>query len=84
MAADTVHSIDNPALERPKVSDRDPLHEGYLRVGEEVPPASDLDLKTLDLVDPEIWRQNKMWDRFDRLRKEDPVHYTPDSFVGPY
>jgi cytochrome P450 len=25
-----------------------------------------------------------MWDRFDRLRKEDPVHYTPDSFVGPY
>ena len=84
MAADTVHSIDNPALERPKVSDRDPLHEGYLRVGEEVPPASDLDLKTLDLVGPEIWRQNKMWDRFDRLRKEDPVHYTPDSFVGPY
>ena len=65
MAADTVHSIDHPAVERPKVSDREPLHEGYLRDGE-------------------IWRQNKMWDRFDRLRKEDPVHYTPDSFVGPY
>jgi hypothetical protein len=48
MAADTVHSIDHPALERPKVSDREPLHEGYLRVGEEVPPASSLDLKTLD------------------------------------
>lgn len=84
MAADTVHSIDHPALERPTVSDREPLHENYLRVGEEVPPASSLDLKTLDLVDGEIWRQNKMWDRFDRLRKEDPVHYTPDSFVGPY
>jgi cytochrome P450 len=84
MAADTVHQIDHPALERPVVSDRDPLHEGYLRVGEEVPPASSLDLKTLDVVDGEIWRQNKMWDRFDRLRKEDPVHYTPDSFVGPY
>jgi cytochrome P450 len=41
-------------------------------------------MKTLDVVDGEIWRQNKMWDRFDRLRKEDPVHYTPDSFVGPY
>ena len=28
--------------------------------------------------------KNKMWDRFERLRKEDPVHYTPDSVFGPY
>jgi cytochrome P450 len=84
MAADTVHQIDHPALERPKVSDREPLHPGYLNIGEAVPPASSLDLETLDLVDGEIWRQNKMWDRFDRLRAEDPIHYTPDSFVGPY
>ncbi|MEZ6010898.1 MAG: hypothetical protein R3C08_03380 [Hyphomonas sp.] len=84
MAADTVRQIDHPALERPKVSDREPLHPGYLHIGDEVPPASSLDLATLDLIDGEVWRQNKMWDRFDRLRKEDPVHYTPDSFAGPY
>ena len=84
MAADTVRQIDHPALQRPKVSPREPLHPGYLNVGDPVPPASELDLATLDLVDPEIWRQDKMWDRFDRLRKEDPIHYTPDSFVGPY
>ncbi|KJS25318.1 MAG: cytochrome P450 [Hyphomonadaceae bacterium BRH_c29] len=60
------------------------MHPGYLRLGEEVPPASSLNLETLDLVDGEVWRQNKMWDRFERLRKEDPVHFTPDSFVGPY
>lgn len=84
MAADTVHQIDHPAVQRPKITPTEPLHPGYLRLGEEVPPASSLNLETLDLVDGEVWRQNKMWDRFERLRKEDPVHFTPDSFVGPY
>jgi cytochrome P450 len=84
MAADTAQTFDHPALERPKVSDREPLHPGYLRVGEEVPPASTLDIETFDFVDPEIWRQGKYWDRLERLRNEDPLHFTPDSFVGPY
>ena len=84
MAADTAQTIDHPALQRPKVTEREPLHPGYLRLGEEVPPASELDMETLDLVDPEVWRQGKYWDRFARLRKEDPIHFTPDSFVGPY
>ncbi|MEL6826277.1 MAG: cytochrome P450 [Pseudomonadota bacterium] len=73
-----------PRLERPTMSYRAPTHEGYLERGDDVKPASDLDLATLDLADVEIWRQNKMWDRFERLRKEDPVHYTPDSLFGPY
>lgn len=71
-------------LERPVLSYRQPSYPGYLERGDPVSPASELDLETLDLVDVEIWRQNKMWDRFERLRKEDPVHYTPDSFFGPY
>ena len=25
-----------------------------------------------------------MWDRFARLRKEDPLHWTPESIAGPY
>jgi len=71
-------------LERPVLSYREPSHPGYLERGDQVPPASDLNLETIDLADVEIWRQNKMWDRFERLRKEDPVHYTPDSIFGPY
>ena len=87
MAADTVHTLSQKTahkLQRPKVTDREPLHPGYLRLGEPVPPASELDIETFDFVDPEIWRQGKFWDRFERLRDEDPLHFTPDSFVGPY
>jgi len=81
--ADTAQKIPH-GLERPIVSDRDPLHPGYLRVNEAVPPASELDIKTFDFIDPEIWRQGLYWDRFERLRNEDPLHFTEDSFVGPY
>ncbi|MEX1252079.1 MAG: cytochrome P450 [Hyphomonas sp.] len=84
MAADTFTFENHPALERPKVTPREPMHPGYTPTFGEVRPACDLALETLDVVDPEMWRQGKFWDRLERLRKEDPVHYTPDSFVGPY
>ncbi|MEO0982646.1 MAG: cytochrome P450 [Pseudomonadota bacterium] len=81
--ADTAQAL-HPALERPIPTWREPLHPGYLEFGQDVPPASTLDLETLDVVDGEVWRQGKYWDRFERLRDEDPLHWTPDSFVGPY
>lgn len=71
-------------LERPSLAYRAPTWPGYLERGAPVVPASALDLDAIDFADVEIWRQNKMWDRFERLRKEDPVHYTPDSVFGPY
>lgn len=71
-------------LERPVISYRQPSYPGYLERGDTVPPASTLDLEAIDLADVEPWRQDKMWDRLERLRKEDPVHYTPDSIFGPY
>ena len=49
-----------------------------------IPPAASLDLATLDITDPELWRRNAMWDRLARMRKEDPVHWCPDSPYGPY
>ena len=73
-----------PTLARPTLSYRAPTYDGYLERGDFVAPASELDIETLDLADVEIWRQNKMWDRFERLRQEDPIHYTPDSLFGPY
>jgi len=84
MAADTFSFANHPALERPKITPREPMHPGYTPTFGHVKPASELDLATLDVVDPEMWRQGKFWDRLERLRKEDPVHFTPDSFVGPY
>ncbi len=81
--ADTAFDA-HPALQRPVLSYREPSYPSYLKRGDLVPPASELELETIDLADVEIWRQNKMWDRFERLRKEDPLHYTPDSFFGPY
>ena len=84
MAADTFSFANHPALERPKITPREPMHPGYTATFGHVKPASELDLATLDVVDPEMWRQGKFWDRLERLRAEDPVHYTPDSFVGPY
>ena len=59
MAADTVHLTDHPALQRPKLTRRDPLHPGYLEMDAPVPPASELKLEDIDVVDGELWRQGK-------------------------
>ncbi len=41
----------------------------------------------LDQIDPsqaELFEKNRFWPYFERLRKEDPVHYCADSQFGPY
>ena len=81
--ADTLQQVDHD-LERPKVTARDPLHPGYLEFGEAAPAASTVDLADVHITDPEIWRQGAYWDRFARMRDEDPLHWTSDSFVGPF
>ena len=60
------------------------LGDLYIRRDAPIPPASALDLDRINLSDPELWRRNAFWDRFDRLRDEDPIHYTAESAVGPY
>jgi cytochrome P450 len=35
-------------------------------------------------ADAEIFRGDTLWPWFERLRKEDPVHYTAQSEYGPY
>ena len=60
------------------------LYHTHTDRGAVVPPAADIDLATLDITDPELWRRELYWDRFARMRAEDPVHYCPDSFSGPY
>ena len=41
-------------------------------------------LDELDVAVGERFRDNTMWPFFERLRNEDPVHYTPHSEFGPY
>jgi cytochrome P450 len=41
-------------------------------------------LADFDPSDPELFRSDTHWAYFDRLRREDPVHYCKDSMFGPY
>src|ERR1700749_3686206 len=34
--------------------------------------------------DPELFRSDTFWPYFERLRREEPVHYCKDSMFGPY
>lgn len=41
-------------------------------------------LDKLNVSDPELFRSNRMWPYFERLRREDPVHYCAGSAYGPF
>jgi len=46
--------------------------------------AYSMHLDDIDVSQPELYRSNTMWPYFERLRKEAPVHYCPQSRVGAY
>jgi cytochrome P450 len=41
-------------------------------------------LDAIDVSDPQIYQDDTWYSYFERLRREDPVHYCPDSRYGPY
>jgi cytochrome P450 len=41
-------------------------------------------LESLDPAQPALFQADAMWPIFERLRKEDPVHYTAEHEFGPY
>ena len=41
-------------------------------------------LEKIDVADPELFETNTLWGWFERLRKEDPVHYCAESEFGAY
>jgi cytochrome P450 len=41
-------------------------------------------LDKIDVSDSEIFETDTLWGYFERLRKEDPVHYCAESEFGPY
>src|SRR5580698_1839109 len=47
-------------------------------------PAYTLPLERFDVSDPKLYQDDAWSPYFERLRREDPVHYVPDSPYGPY
>jgi cytochrome P450 len=41
-------------------------------------------LEKIDVSDSELFETDTLWGYFERLRKEDPVHYCAESDFGPY
>ncbi len=46
--------------------------------------AYSLPLDKINVADPELFRNDTIWPYFERLRKEDPVHYCAEHEFGPY
>jgi len=46
--------------------------------------AETIALDEIDVSHPELWRTDSHWPYFERLRREDPVHYCRGSLFGPY
>ena len=41
-------------------------------------------LENINVSDPNLFMNDNHWGYFERLRKEDPVHYCQDSLFGPF
>ena len=41
-------------------------------------------LDSFDMSDPRYYQDDTWYPYFERLRREDPVHYCKDSLYGPY
>jgi cytochrome P450 len=46
--------------------------------------AYEIPIDQIDVSDIELFRQDTIWPYFERLRKEDPVHYCAESKYGPF
>ncbi|MGH7062646.1 MAG: hypothetical protein ACREET_01060 [Stellaceae bacterium] len=47
-------------------------------------PADSIALDAIDVSDPQIYQDDVWRPYFARLRREDPVHWCPESRYGPY
>jgi cytochrome P450 len=51
---------------------------------DDVSSAAGIALDAIDVSDPQIYQDDTWYPIFARLRREDPVHYCPESRYGPY
>lgn len=48
------------------------------------PDPDTMPLEDIDVSDPMLFKADAFWPYFERLRREDPVHYCKNSRFGPY
>ncbi len=53
-------------------------------VAPKVDSVYDLPIEDVNPAQPYLFQHNMQWEYFERLRKEDPVHFSADSHFGPY
>src|SRR6201996_8325987 len=56
----------------------------YPKQHEERSPVWDMPLDRINVSQPELFRTNAFWPYFERLRREDPVHFCAESDYVPY
>lgn len=78
-SAEKASSADKASSEDMRLSNREARDKWAIDVN--IDPWS-IDLETLDPSHPSLFEHDKFWPYFERLRREDPVHYTPDSMAG--
>ncbi len=49
-----------------------------------IPDPYSVPIEDFDLSNPHLFQQDAHWGYFERLRREDPVHYCRESRFGPY
>ena len=49
-----------------------------------IPPAADVPLEEINPVWNRLFAENRMLDYFERLRREDPVHFNESEVAGRY
>ncbi|HEX7761554.1 MAG TPA: cytochrome P450 [Caulobacteraceae bacterium] len=61
------------------------MADGSVLVTKEARDAAySIPLADLNPAQPSLFQNDAMWPVFERLRKEDPIHYTAQSDYGPY
>ncbi|PWR21046.1 cytochrome P450 [Zavarzinia compransoris] len=60
------------------------MNEAALKLDAGVADAWSMPLAEIDVSDPARFRDNTFWPFFERLRKEDPVHWCANGMFGPY
>lgn len=47
-------------------------------------PLEEIPIDKINVAQPELFQNDTMWTYFERLRREDPVHFCADHEYGPY
>ena len=50
----------------------------------DIPDPYSIPLESINVAQPRLFQNDAHWAYFERLRKEDPVHYCAESAFGPY